>query len=58
MTIHSLYIFDRAGSCLYYAEWYRPRNTLIDVPDEDRKLMFGLIFSLKQLMNKFSPTPL
>jgi len=39
MTIHSLYIFSRAGACLYYAEWFRPRNTLADAPGEDAKLM-------------------
>ena len=51
MTIHSLYVFSKDGSCLYYYEWNRPRSTLADAPDEDRKLMFGLVFSLKQLMN-------
>ena len=55
MTIHSLYIFSRRGTCLYYTEWYRPRNTLSELPEEDRKLMFGLLFSLKQLMNKMHP---
>jgi hypothetical protein len=57
MTIHNLYIFDRAGTCLYYTEWYRPLNTLKDLPDEDAKLMFGMLFSLKQLMNKANPLP-
>jgi hypothetical protein len=58
MTIHSLYVFSKTGSCLYYAEWYRPRNPLAGSPDEERKLMFGLLFSLKQLMNKMAPAPL
>ena len=57
MTIHSLYIYSRNGSCLYYAEWYRPRNTLADAPGEDAKLMFGLLFSLKLLVNKMTPAP-
>jgi trafficking protein particle complex subunit 1 len=56
--IHCLYIFSKAGSCLFYKEWNRPRNTLADNPDEERKLMFGLLFSLKQLMNKMAPAPL
>ena len=55
MTIHNLYVFSKRGTSLYYAEWYRPRSTLAELPDEDRKLMFGLIFSLKQLMNKMNP---
>lgn len=58
MTIHSLYVFSKGGSCLYYKEWYRPRSTLSEFPEEDRKLMFGLLFSLKQLMNKMQPIPL
>ena len=57
MTIHSLYIFSKRGTCLYYGEWNRPRSTLAEMPDEDRKLMFGLVFSLKQLMNKMNPNP-
>lgn len=57
MTIHSLYVFSRRGTCLYYKEWNRPRSTLADTPSEDRKLMFGLYFSLKQLAQKMSPAP-
>ena len=57
IMIFNLYIFDRAGTCLYYTEWYRPLSTLKDLPDEDNKLMFGLLFSLKQLMNKANPLP-
>ncbi len=55
MTINSLYIFSKRGTCLYYAEWARPVNTLKDTPEEDRKLMFGFLFSLTLLMNKMSP---
>ena len=55
--IYNLYIFSRTGTCIFYTEWYRPYSSLRDLPDEDRKLMFGLLFSLKQLMNKASPTP-
>jgi hypothetical protein len=36
----------------------RPRqNALSDDPEEDRKLMFGLLFSLKLLCEKLSPQP-
>jgi len=38
MTIHSLYIFNRRGGCLYYGEWLRPKYALASTPDEDRKL--------------------
>eukprot|EP01029_Cantina_marsupialis_P027673 TRINITY_DN773165_c0_g1_i1.p1 TRINITY_DN773165_c0_g1~~TRINITY_DN773165_c0_g1_i1.p1 ORF type:complete len:142 (+),score=15.01 TRINITY_DN773165_c0_g1_i1:34-459(+) len=53
--ICNLYIFDRKGFCLYYKEWNRPRSTLEENPEEDRKLMFGLIFSLKHLVKQISP---
>jgi len=55
--IYNLYIFSARGTCLYYAEWFRPQSLLKDLPDEDRKLMYGLLFSLKQLMNKANPAP-
>lgn len=51
-----MYIFNRAGRCLYYKEWSRPHFALADDPDEDKKLMFGMLFSLKDLTNKMSPT--
>ncbi len=56
-TIHCLYIFNRKGACLYYREWNRPHSTLADNLSEDRKLLFGLHFSLKKLVEKLSPTP-
>jgi hypothetical protein len=56
-TIHCLYIFNGKGACLYYREWNRPHSTLADNPSEDRKLLFGLHFSLKKLIEKMSPTP-
>ncbi len=46
MVIHNIYIFAN-GTCLYYEHWNRPFNPLGDSPDQDYKLMFGLLFSLK-----------
>ncbi len=54
--IFNFYLFSRRGACLYYAEWERPHSTLKDMPDEDRKLMFGYLLSLKSLMNKMNPS--
>jgi trafficking protein particle complex subunit 1 len=54
--INCFYIFSRRGSCLYYKEWHRPKNPLADAPGEDPKLMFGLLLSLKVLMQKMDPT--
>ena len=55
LMIFTLYIYDRRGKCLYYKEWNRPLNTLADDPDEERKLMFGMVYSLKELTAKISP---
>jgi len=55
LTLHNLYVYDKRGACLYYHEWSRTHNPLADNPDEDVKLVFGLLFSLKQLCQKLEP---
>ena len=57
MTFFNFYAFNRKGRCLFYKEWNRPLNTLSDDPDEEKKLVFGMLFSLKDLSAKLSPTP-
>lgn len=46
-------IYNRKGEALFYKEWSRP----LAVKDlvEDHKLMYGFLFSLKQLVGKMSP---
>lgn len=46
-------IFNRQGTPLFYREWSRPLAAW-DVKEE-HKLMFGFLFSLKQLVGKMSP---
>ncbi|TFJ87434.1 hypothetical protein NSK_001765 [Nannochloropsis salina CCMP1776] len=48
--IYNLYIFDRRGACLFYREWCRPLNTLAEDPEEEKKLMFGMLYSIKGLV--------
>ncbi|KAH9312325.1 hypothetical protein KI387_027360, partial [Taxus chinensis] len=48
-----MYVFNRNGVCLYYREWMRPHKTLS--PQQDLKLMFGLLFSLKSFTAKIDP---
>jgi hypothetical protein len=42
------------GVCLHYHEWHRPRQPRNE--SDDRKMMFGLLFSLKAFAHKLDPT--
>ncbi|XP_022922155.1 trafficking protein particle complex subunit 1-like [Cucurbita pepo subsp. pepo] len=53
-NVNMMYIFNRNGVCLFYREWNRPLRTLN--PQQDHKLMFGLLFSLKSFTAKMDPT--
>lgn len=55
--LYNLYIFNRRGKCLYYKEFHRSFHSLQDDPEEEKRLVFGMIFSLKELSNKLNPLP-
>ncbi|GFY62078.1 trafficking protein particle complex subunit 1 [Trichonephila inaurata madagascariensis] len=54
MTIYNLYIFNSAGSCIYYTEWHRKKQAGMS-KEEEMKLMYGLIFALKSFVLKLLP---
>ena len=53
--VHNFYIFNKKGACLFSREWHRPHNPLADRPEEDTKLVFGLLFALKEFAQKLAP---
>ena len=55
--IYNIYIFDTTGSCLYYHEWTREHDPFKSNRSEEIKLIFGLVFSLKQMIKTFTPNP-
>ncbi|OWZ22001.1 Trafficking protein particle complex subunit [Phytophthora megakarya] len=56
--IFSFYIYTRSGSCLYQEKWNVPggKSVTYSDPEEEKRLLFGLLFSLKEFVGKIAPT--
>ncbi|VDO93701.1 unnamed protein product [Soboliphyme baturini] len=54
MAIYNLYIFDRSGTCIYYTEWKRTRESSVN-KNEEFKLLYGLLVSLNSFICRLSP---
>eukprot|EP00037_Helgoeca_nana_P037700 m.17160 g.17160 ORF g.17160 m.17160 type:complete len:144 (+) comp9238_c0_seq1:187-618(+) len=56
--IFNFYLFDRNGECLYHQEWKRlSANRRSEEAQADAaKLMFGMLYSLKDFVKRISPS--
>ncbi|KAI9995797.1 hypothetical protein PInf_012865 [Phytophthora infestans] len=56
--IFSFYIYTRRGSCLYQEKWnvFGGKSVTYSDPEEEKRLLFGLLFSLKEFVGKIAPT--
>ncbi|XP_013113029.1 trafficking protein particle complex subunit 1 [Stomoxys calcitrans] len=54
MKVFNLYIFDKFGTLMYYAEWNRTKKSGL-TQEEEAKLAYGMLSSLKSFVSKLSP---
>lgn len=55
--LHNLYIFSREGNCIFYREWNRTNRKQAANPDEEYKLICGLVLSMSRFSENISPDP-
>ena len=57
MACFNLYIFNRAGACVHYHEWHRPKSVRegAGTPADDQKQMFGLFWTLGNFTAALDP---
>ncbi len=57
MTIYSFYLFNRSGVCLISRRFHQQAKSSTSLAHEER-LMWGILFSLKDFSNKLATKPL
>jgi hypothetical protein len=55
MVLYSCHIFDRQGQCIYHKEWNQKYKKSEQQLEEEYKLIYGMIFSLKQFVSGMAP---
>ncbi|KAK6061036.1 Sybindin-like family protein [Cooperia oncophora] len=53
MTIYNFYLFNRDGTCIFYKEWRRDKQSGM-AKSEEFKLMFGMLVSLRSFSERLS----
>jgi hypothetical protein len=51
--IYALYLFDRHCACIYQQKWNTNQTSTLS-PEEEAKLVFGVVISLRNLAMKLS----
>jgi hypothetical protein len=56
MPVHSLHIFDRKGKTLFTKTFVKEKETQdLETLSEQRKLVFGMLFSLREIAAALTP---
>lgn len=54
--IFSFSVYSRSGSCLFHEKWTAGGSAVTySDPEEEKRLLFGLLFSLKEFVFKLAP---
>jgi len=57
MTVYAFYLYNRNGHCLLYRRWHQQPKSKRSI-EHETKLMWGLLFSMKELVQKMTPRQL
>ena len=56
MTVHAIHIFDRNGKTLFTKRYTKSQQiTDAEMLSDQRKLIFGMLFSLRELVGSLTP---